>query len=169
MTRTKTLALLGVLAAQGRIIYEDRPHGWGECHEDDAPCLDTGTWTGGGTTGTVAEPQPDLRLTVAEGHPGEQLLSTLVNAGEKEVDLLAVETVTFSRDIGVLDLMPRTGEVVLLLAIGAEAAPGEIDVWVNGTGGAGWILEQPFTVLAEEDECSSGNGGPGTTTDTACP
>jgi len=168
MTRTTTLALLGVLAAQGCIIYEDRPHGWGECHEDDAPCFDTGSWTGGGTTGTVAEPRPDLRLTVAEGRAGQQLLSTLVNVGEQEIDLLAVDTVTFSRDVQVLDLMHRTDEVVLLLAVGDEATPGEVDVSVTSTGGAGWILEQPFNVLGDEGECS-GHGGPGTTTDTACP
>lgn len=165
MTRTKTLAFLGVLVAQGCIIYEDKPHHW-SCGEE--PCPDSG-WTGGGTTTPVAEPQPDLRLTVAEGLPGQQLLSTLVNAGEHEVDLLGVETVSFARDVAVMDLIHRTDEVVLLLAIGAEALPGEVDVWVSGNGGAGWILEQPFTVLGEEDACTSGNGGTGTTTDTACP
>ena len=170
MTRSTTLALLGVLAAPGCIIYEDRPHGWGECHDDDAPCADTGDWTGGGTTtDTVGQPQLDLRLTVSDGHAGQQLLSTLVAAGEQDVDLLAVDAVTFSRDVQVLDLMHRTEEVVLLLAIGAEAEPGEVDVWVTSTGGQGWILPEPFTILSDEGECPSGNGGPGSTTDTACP
>lgn len=164
MTRTKTLTLLGVLVAQGCIVYEDRPHHWEEC--GDVPCADSG-WTGGGTTEPASE--ADLRLTVAEGRVGQQLLSTLVNAGEHEVDLLAIESVTFSRDVAVLDLMPRSNEAVLLLAIHAEAAPGAVDVSVTSTNGAGWILEQPFTVLAEDAGCTPGQGGTGTTTDTACP
>jgi hypothetical protein len=168
MTRTKTLALLGVLAAQGCIIYEDRPHGWGECH-DDAPCLDTGDWTGGGTTDTLEQPQIDLKLTVNEARAGEQLLSSLVSDGDREVDLASVGSVTFSRDVQVVDLMHRTDEVVLLLAVGAEADPGEIDVWVTSTGGQGWILGETFTILPEDGECTSGNGGPGSTADTACP
>lgn len=165
MNRTWTLALLGALAAQGCIVYEDRPHGHNDC--GDVPCHDSG-WTGGGTTEEpVAE--ADLRLTVAEGRAGQQLLSTLVNAGEQEIDLLAVEAVSFSRDVAVLDLMARDNEVVLLLAVHPEAQPGAVDVSVTSQAGAGWILEQPFMIVDESGECTTGQGGTGSTTDTACP
>jgi hypothetical protein len=165
MTRTTTLALFGVFVAQGCIIYEDRPHELDRCGEEE-PCEDTG-WTGGGTTGET-EIRADLELTVREARAGQQLLSTLVNTGDA-IDLLAVESVTFSRDVAVLDMIPRTDEVVLLLAVHAEAAPGPIEVWVTSTGEQGWILDEPFDVVTDDGGCTTGQGGTGTTTDTACP
>lgn len=170
MHRHATLFALTGLLAQGCIIYEE--HWVTEC--DD--CGTTWTWTetDTGLTTTTTDPGPtltsDLELTVAHGLPGQSLLSSLIAVGP--FDLATVESVGFERDVSVLDVLERDDELVLLLQIGADAVPGQVQVYVTTTDGEGWLLEQPFTI---DDPSTTGtttgttDTGTTTTTDTGCP
>jgi hypothetical protein len=160
--------LVALFLAQGCILYEDRPlHPPKEC--EDA------TWCGPdtATTDTGEVRNALLQLTVVEGRPDEDLLSTLVNVGPEPRDLSGITSVEFSRDVAVLDLIPRSDEVVLLLHVAADAEPGAVDVTVANVGGNTWLLAQPFTVLEAPSggpTCTPGTGGGTTSTeDTACP
>jgi hypothetical protein len=168
MMRTTSVALVGIILTQGCIIYEDRAlHGPKEC-EDATWC---GTDTGSTDTGEVRS--AELQLTVSEGRPGEDLLTTLVNVGSASRDLSTIDRVEFSRDVEVLDLIPRSDEVVLLLHVADDASPGAVDVSVSNSGPNSWLLAQPFTVLDDHSggtTCTPGTGGGTTSTeDTGCP
>jgi hypothetical protein len=168
MTRTTSVALLGLVLAQGCIIYEDRKAHPDLCEGTWSCGTDSGTWT---DTGEVRN--TDLQLTIAEGRPGEDLLSTLVNVGPETRDLSGVANVEFSRDVAVLDLIARADEVVLLLHVADDADPGAVDVSVSANGPKTWLLAQPFMVLEAPPggtTCTPGTGGGTTSTeDTACP
>ena len=166
MTRTTSVSLVGLILAQGCILYEDRalhpPH----------ECTDwCGTDTGVEDTGEVRS--AELQLTVSEGRPGDDVLTTLVNVGPQSRDLSSIDAVTFSRDVEVLDLIPRSDEVVLLLHVADGAEPGAVDVSVSNGGPNSWVLAQPFTVLEAHSggtTCTPGTGGGTTgTEDTGCP
>lgn len=168
------LLLVAGVAAQGCIIYEDHfvtP----DCEDDD--CTSTWTWTGTEPTDPTdptptepTDPGPivtaDLELTVNAGAPGESLLSSLVVVGA--FDLATVDRVVFERSVEVLDTLPREDEVVLLLAIDADAELGLVDVFVETTDGEGYVLERPFAIT---DGAGTGTGTPtdGTPTDTGDP
>lgn len=174
MSRTPILAILLV---QGCIIYRED---WDDDRPDCPTCTDPGTAPEpyGDDDDAPTEPSEpaeppgpqvtaDLALTEASAFPGDSILSSLVVVAG-EVDLQSVEAVVFERDVDVLDTMVRPDEVVLLLAVAADASPGEVDVFVESTAGAGWILATPFTILEPEGTdpgCPQGGG----LVDTACP
>ncbi len=178
MTRAlHPLLLLVGLAAQGCIIYEER-FVTTDCEGD---CTSTWTWTDPtdpteptDPTTEPTDPGPvvtaDLELTVRTGAAGESLLSSLVAVGD--FDLATVDRVVFERSVEILDTLPREDEVVLLLAIDADAEPGLVDVFVETADGEGYVLEQPFEITAEGGTPTDPTTEPGdtgtTTTDTGC-
>jgi hypothetical protein len=168
---------LSPLFVSGCIIYEDdwRHGDCPRCEIDTGATLtatgdDDDDATNGAGTDTEPEPDPgplltaDLELTETSAYAGDSLLSSLVVVSG-QIDLAKVVSVGFERDIQVLDQLSRPGEIVLLLAVAADATPGEVDVFVETEVGAGYILATPFTVLEPEPACPVDPTG----TDTGCP
>ena len=167
----RTLSLLPLLAP-GCIIYEeDWDHG--ECHRCGPDGSDGGGTVvvpgddddGGAQTPGTTEPEPeaplvtaDLELTETSAYPGDSLLSSLVVVSGN-IDLGAVVSVGFERDVEVLDQLDRPGEIVLLLSVADDAQPGDVDVFVETREGAGFILAKPFTVLEAAPSCGTSGGG----------
>ncbi|MEQ1568274.1 MAG: hypothetical protein ABMA64_21725 [Myxococcota bacterium] len=142
MSRAWLPLLLGPLGT-GCIIYEDRYHSPNPCEGCGVPTpTDTDTDTEPTLTDAVA-------LTVDEGHPGESFLSTLVPV-TAELDLTMVDSVTFERDVAVLDMVQSADQIVLLLEVAADAAPGDVFVQVSANGNP-WRLAEPFHVLPAAD------------------
>lgn len=156
-------ALIGML--EGCIIYEEKltSEGCRGCTSQTTP------------TGPGPGPGPDpgtqitdaLELTVNTGYPGEQVLSTLVERGSG-ADIEDVVAVSFERDIAVIDSLVQPFDVVLLLEVGADAAPGPVEVYVEVNSGARYVLSRSFEILAPTvttETGGSGYGGSGLTTD----
>ena len=163
------------LFVSGCIIYEDdwRHGSCQRCEIDTGATLiatgdDDDATSGVGDTDTEPDPSPlvtaDIELTETSAYAGDSLLSSLVVVSG-QIDLNSVLSVGFERDIQVLDQLSRPGEIVLLLAVAADAEPGEVDVFVETEVGAGYILATPFTVLEPEPACPVD----GTGADTGCP
>ena len=177
---TRALSLFALLAG-GCIIYEED---WDHRHDSCRSCgVDDTSTVGDDDDDVTPEPEPepepepqitaDLELTETSAYPGDSLLSSLVVVSG-QVDLAAVEAVVFERDVVVVDTLHRESEIVLLLQVADDAAPGEVDVFVETKTGAGFILAEPFTVLEPDPGtvCTgTGGGGTGTGggTDTGCP
>ena len=169
---TRTLHLIALLAplATGCILYEER------YPVDDVPCVEGEDCDDAGDDDDddgVAEPEPepepgiteDLALTVREGQPGQTLLSTLIPLSQ-DIDLDDVVAVRFARDVEVVDSIARPFEIVLVLTVAAHAALGDVEVSVETADGPGWVLDQPFRVIAPDGTTPTCTGG--STTDTGC-
>lgn len=155
MSRWFTVGLLSTLS--GCIIYEQRYVPIDRC---EGRCVDTGTVTA--PTGTDNPPgvTDSVRLTVREASPGDVLLSYLVPA-EAGVDIATIETLSFERDITVLDSDRQANQITLVLAVSETADPGDVAVSITTGGGGSWILAEPFRILGG----TTSTGG-GTTADT---
>lgn len=178
---TRTLSLLAALAplAAGCIIYEERHPRGGPCGPDEdctvtSPVPDEET-----PVDPTPDPEPeepsltdDLVLSVNEAFPGQSVLSTLTPISQ-EIDLSNVVSLSFERDVAVLDTIVRPFEIVLLLAVDAEAELGDVEVFVETTQGAGFILAEPFHIVAADGSdpaCTPGTTtDTGSQTDTGCP
>lgn len=149
MSRVWLIPALAALAT-GCIIYEERYH-----RVPCDGCVDEGPIEDPPAPEPPEDPETqitsDVALTVAEAYPAETLLSTLV-AVDPDVDLATVSSVTFERDVVILDSIQRPDEIVLLLEIDPEAAPGEVEVYITTATGGAWLLDEPFTIL----ECPTG-------------
>jgi len=159
----RTLAAIAVLGAtlQSCIIYEERVR-W--CDEDaDCPPATTGVDEPTGASPTTPDPDvaADLLLTVGEAPAGATLL-TVLQHGDSTLNLENVASVDFTRDVLVTDMVARPDEVVLLIEVAAEATPGQVDVLIQTTSGAAWLLAEPFLILPPADDTTA-------TIDTAAP
>lgn len=168
MSRWFTVSLLSATLS-GCIIYEQRyvPI---ECEGECAETTEPGRPGPEPTEPTETEPAVTngVRLTTNEAYPGDVLLSFLV-PNEEGVDIATVETLSFERDITVLDSERRQSEIVLLLSVAEAATPGDVEVFITTTGGGGWILAEPFHILGASTTGTTGTedtGTDGTTTDT---
>ncbi|MBX2803328.1 MAG: hypothetical protein KTR31_36950 [Myxococcales bacterium] len=93
------------------------------------------------------EPQehPDLFLSINEGEPGGNLLTTL--EAETVRNFEEVVQISFERDIEVADQILREDELVLLLDIASEALAGPVEVVVDVQSGQRWLLREPFQIV----------------------
>lgn len=178
---TRTLPLFALLAplVTGCIIYEERHHRGndGRCVDEDGEVVepdDCGEIDVPNEVDPDPEPEPEpeeptatdlLTLTVNEGQPGQTLLSTLIPLSQ-DIDLSSVASIGFERDVQVLDTISRPYELVLLLSIDADAELGDVAVFVETTQGTGWVLSDPFHLVAGDGSAPTCTGG--TTTDTGC-
>jgi len=156
-----TLMALGLLA-QGCIIYEEHYDGdTGNCPPDLSDDRDPDQIPG--TDDTDDEMVVlDLYLSDADGEQGEILLTTLLS-DDPELDLRSITDVAFARDVEVNDAMVREDEVVLLLAVGADADPGLVDGYVLLNDGTQALIAEPFEILEAADGLVDGPDSSGDT------
>lgn len=127
---------------QGCIIYEEKytTTGCEGCFPDT---------TGPGQHPDGTQITEDFSLSVSEGLPGESVLTTLI-ATDNRSDISSVVSVSFDRDIVVVDSLEQELDLVLLLGIDEAAAPGAVEVFVETNDGKSWVLSRPFEILPLE-------------------
>jgi hypothetical protein len=164
---TRWLFPLAILTSlNGCIIYET---------DEDCPgseCLDTtAAWE---DTGAQASTEPEaptatFRLTVAEGAPGEAML-TWIECDDIAFAFSTIEDIVFVGDVTLTELVLREDEAMLLVEVGSEAGPGQIEVILTLMDGSAVLLTGGFTVLDPADDGSGGSTGTngGTTGDGSC-
>jgi hypothetical protein len=167
MRRFLAISALWVAAAQGCIVYEDH------IGTSDTACETDDTWATP-TTPDTDEPEPVPQVAVyftdADGVQGETLLTTMRAQGDA-VDLSDVVSVRFTYGVDVLDTIVRADEVLLLLAVDAAAAPGEVDAFLTRADGSAGLVATPFQILAaplvggdDDDDATGDDDDDGTTT-----
>lgn len=163
LVMSRSLALAAALSAlSGCIIYE------GDflppC--DGRPICDDGSTTT--TPDDTGAPQvtENVRLTPNEAAPGDELLAFLVPAVDG-VDMGTVASLSFERDVLVLDIERRADEIVLLLSVSEVAEPGDVEVFLTTENGGGFILAEPFHILGDAGTTTTATTtGTGTATGT---
>ncbi|MEO0600664.1 MAG: hypothetical protein AAF211_04455 [Myxococcota bacterium] len=114
----------------------------------------------------VVRPLPtDLSLVTDEGEPGETLRTTLMT--DEPRGLEGLQAVRFERDVTVVDAVFAFDEAELVIAIGSDAEPGEIDVTAQFREGATVRIGGAFTILGPDaPEPTGDTGAPTSTGDT---
>lgn len=146
MTRALVTLTLMIASLQGCVYYENNGDATftgddgsgGESWWDDLDNSDTGA-------DEVAE-SSGLVITPDRASAGDTLLITL--SATVEFDFSVVTEVHFDGPVTVQDVSVRDGEVLIVITIDANAAPGDIAVWVEGEGGEVWTCDTALTIEA---------------------
>jgi hypothetical protein len=154
MTRTVSalLPLALVLASQyGCIYYEnsgDQNYGDGNAEGNWWDDLDGGDDTALDGPGDVDDSdegeQSGLIITPDHAAAGETLLITL--SATIEFDFNAVLDVHFDGPVTIDDVTVRDGEILIVATVDANAAPGDVSVWVEGADGQAWECDTSLTI-----------------------
>lgn len=159
----RLFALLPFAALAGCIIY-DTEGKCTRCGDDDVWYGDTGGITDPGDDPAEEEdPAPvyTLTLTPAEGVPGETLIASLTAEGEFNLaDIQDVEFVGGSVEVTASSL--RQTELLLTLAVSADAALGPVDLLVYLPESQVDLIDGAFEVVAVSGGADDGTDGGGT-------
>lgn len=162
MGRTMLSLFAWAMLLQGCVIYETESwHDRCRAGDDDEDCL-TGPREGDPSDedplddedllddeDPIDDEDPEtpfkIWLSVAEGRPGDSLLTWLESDGD--LDFRTIDRITFVGDVEVTDSVFRDDEAFLLLQIPHDAQPGVVQGFVELRDGGAALLSGGFTVL----------------------
>jgi len=152
--RTLILALSFISATTGCIVYDndgnsssDRPGSRPDVIED--------------TSGEETLPDVELSFSPPQAEQGEIFIGSL-SSEDTEMDLTTVTSVNLFGDADILAVEARASEVLVTVAVDADAETSESDILVEFADGSAAWLEAAFVISPE----GSGSGADDYTGDT---
>jgi hypothetical protein len=156
MNQPARLALICLSLTTGCVLYD------GECKDEfwadsgwDEDGWDDDGWDE--EDGDDIAAGPDFALTPAEGVAGTTFITSL-EAGEV-FEYAQVSDVWFFGDVSLCTKAARADELILTLAIDAEAELGRVDMVVEMEDGERYLVEDALNVLGEDGQGLEDGGG----------
>lgn len=154
MNRPTSLALVCLSLTTGCVLYD------GECKDEfwaDTGWEDDDWGDDGWDDGDDAETAIAFTLTPAEGLAGSTFITSL--EANEVFEFGQVSDVWFFGDVSLCTKSARTDELILTLAIDAEAELGKVDMVVEMEDGDRILVEDALNILGEDGQGLEDGGG----------
>lgn len=152
----RTLALIGLVTAglSGCVVYEKDRHGDDDYEDgyDDLDGDENGLEDSGLGEDGDEEPAVTLAFYPSEAEQGQAFIGYLT-VTEGELELSAIEELSFYGDVEVVSYDIRDDEVIISLDVSPNAVLGEVDLLVDMGGNDVIWMEAAFTIF------EAGSGG----------